>query len=83
MRKHQETHLLVVVVSVVLVESGGEGGGEGPAGYLSVPRRRGPSSGAVMSAREGAVEDVQELRGRGVGVVGVGGGGGGGRSDLS
>lgn len=48
---------------------------------LSVPRRRGPSSGAVMSAREGAVKDVQELRGRGVGVVG--GGGGGGRSDLS
>lgn len=63
-----------MVLVVVLVESGG--GGEGPAGYLSVPRRRGPSSGAVMSARGGAVEDVQELGGRGVGV------GGGGRSDL-
>lgn len=70
------------------MESGGEGGGEGPAGYLSVPRRRGPSWGAVMSAGGGAVEEVQEmqevqeLRGRGDGVGGVGGGGGGGGSDL-
>lgn len=67
---------------------GGDGGGEGPVGYLSVPRRRGPSWGAVMSAGEGAVEEVQELRGRGDGVggggvvVGGGGGGGGGGSDL-
>lgn len=52
-----------------------ESGGGGPAGYLRVPRMRGPSSGAVMSARGGAAEEVQELRGRGVGV-------GGGGSDL-
>lgn len=56
------------MVLVVLVESGGEG----PVCYLSVPRRRGPSSGAVMSAREGAVEEVQEQGGRGVGVGGGG-----------
>lgn len=67
---------------VMLVNNGGEGGDEGPAGYLCVPRRRGPSCGAVMSARGGAVEEVQEVRGRGVGVGGVGGVGGTGRRDL-
>lgn len=65
-------------VSVVF-NAGCEGGGEGPAGYLGAPMRRGQSCGAVMSASGGAVEEVQELRGRGVGVHGVGGGG---RSDL-
>lgn len=60
------------------MKSGCEGGGEGPTGYLSAPRTRGPSLGVVKSARGGAVEDVQERRGRGVGVGGVGGG----KSDL-
>ena len=45
-------------------------------GYLCVPKWRGPSCVAVMSARGGDVEEVQELRGHGVGV------GGGGRRDL-
>ena len=45
-------------------------------GYLCVPRRRGLSREAMMSAMGGAVEEVQELWGRG--GVGVGGG----RRDL-
>ena len=51
-------------------------GGGGPAGYLSVPRSRSPGRGTLMPVREeGAVEEVQELRGRSVG--------GAGRRDLS
>lgn len=69
------------VVLMVLMESDGGGGGGGPVCYLRVPRMRGPGWGTVMSAREGAVEDVQELGGRGFGVGGVGEGGGG-RSGL-
>lgn len=46
-----------------------EDGGGGPARYLSVPRRRAWSWGAVMSAWGGA---VQEERGRGVGAGGSG-----------
>lgn len=52
-----------------------ETAGGRPVQLLSVPRWRGPSWGAVMSAWRGAVEEVQELGGRGVWV-------GGGRSDL-
>lgn len=48
-----------------------EDGGEGPARYLSVPRVRAWSWGAVMSAWGGA---VQEERGRGVGAGGGGSG---------
>lgn len=38
----------------------GGGGDDGPAGYLSSPRKRGPSLGVVKSAKGGAEEDVQE-----------------------